>query len=60
MINKDKKQRVVITGLGVISPIAHDVETFWNALMTGKSGADKTTIFDASTFPTKFSAEVNN
>ena len=60
MINKDKKQRVVITGLGVISPIAHDVETFWNALMTGKSGADKTTIFDASTFPTKFSAEVKN
>ena len=53
-------ERVVITGLGVICPLAHDVEDFWQALMAGKSGADKTTIFDASTFPTTFSAEVKN
>ena len=60
MINKDKKERVVITGLGVVCPLANDVETFWQALMAGKSGADKTTIFDASTFPTTFSAEVKD
>ena len=51
-------ERVVITGMGIICPLGHDVETAWLGLMSGKSGADKTTIFDASTFPTTFSAEV--
>lgn len=46
--------------MGVICPLAHDVETFWQTLMDGKSGAAKTTIFDASTFPTTFSAEVKD
>ena len=55
-----KNNRVVITGTGIVCPIAHDVESFWQALMTGKSGAAKTTIFDASTFPTTFSAEVKD
>jgi 3-oxoacyl-[acyl-carrier-protein] synthase II len=60
MIHSDKKHRVVITGMGIICPLAHDVENFWDALMTGKSGIDKTTIFDASTFPSTFSAEVKD
>ena len=46
--------------MGIVCPIAHDVQTLWQGLMTGKSGAAKTTIFDASTFPTTFSAEVKN
>jgi 3-oxoacyl-[acyl-carrier-protein] synthase II len=40
--------------------MAHDVESFWQGLLAGKNGMAPTTIFDASTFPTKFSAEVKN
>jgi len=60
MIHPKSKHRVVITGMGIICPLAHDIENFWNALMEGKSGIDKTTIFDASTFPSTFSAEVKD
>ena len=48
----------MITGLGIVCPLGHDVETFWHAVLAGKSGVAKTTIFDASTFPTTFDAEV--
>jgi len=51
-------ERVVITGMGVVCPLGHDVETLWQAILAGKSGVAKTTIFDASTFPTTFDAEV--
>jgi len=60
MANKTHNERVVITGLGIVCPLGHDVETFWQALLEGKSGMDKTTIFDAQTFPTTFSAEVKD
>lgn len=52
--------RVVITGMGVVCPLGHDVPTMWNGLMTGQSGAAPTTLFDASTFPTQFDAEVKD
>ncbi len=55
---KQTNERVVITGMGIVCPLGHDVETLWQALLSGKSGAAKTTIFDASTFPTRFGAEV--
>jgi len=51
-------ERVVITGMGIVCPLGHDVETLWQAILAGKSGVAKTTIFDASTFPTTFDAEV--
>lgn len=54
------KHRVVITGMGIVCPLGHDVPTMWEGLMTGKNGMGKTTLFDASTFPTKFDAEVKN
>ena len=60
MIEKDTTKRVVITGMGIVSPLGHNVEDFWQAMMSGKSGMAKTTIFDASTFPSTFSAEVKN
>ncbi len=60
MPNNNKKHRVVITGLGLVNPMGHDVETVWQGMMDGKSGIDKTTIFDASTFPSTFSAEVKD
>ena len=53
-------QRVVITGLGIVCPLGHDVETVWQAMLGGKSGVARTTIFDASTFPSTFCAEVKN
>jgi 3-oxoacyl-[acyl-carrier-protein] synthase II len=60
MTNDGKNERVVITGMGIVCPLGHDVETVWQAVLMGKSGAAKTTIFDASTFPTTFSAEVKD
>ena len=54
------KHRVVITGMGIVCPLGNDVPTMWNGLMTGKNGMDYTTLFDASTFPTQFDAEVKN
>ena len=53
-------ERVVITGIGIVCPMGHDVETVWTEMMAGKNGAGKTTIFDASTFPTAFCTEVKN
>lgn len=53
-------ERVVITGMGVVCPLGNDVETLWQAILAGKSGMAKTTIFDASTFPTTFDAEVKD
>ena len=57
---KQTHERVVITGMGIVCPLSHDVETLWQALLAGKSGAAATTIFDASTFPTTFGAEVKD
>lgn len=54
------RHRVVITGMGIVCPLGHDVPTMWEGLMTGKSGAAPTTLFDASTFPTTFDAEVKD
>jgi len=53
-------ERIVITGMGIVCPLGHDVETLWQAILAGKSGIAKTTIFDASMFPSTFSAEVKN
>ena len=60
MADKDIKKRVVITGMGLVSPMGHDVEDVWKGMLSGESGVAKTTIFDASTFPTTFSAEVKD
>lgn len=52
------KKRVVVTGLGVISPVGLTVEEFWNNLVAGKSGVAPITYFDTTHFETKFAAEV--
>ena len=54
------KQRVVITGIGMVTPLGNDVETVWQKMLNGKSGVANTTIFDASTMPTTFTAEVTD
>ncbi len=51
-------RRVVITGLGVVSPVGNDVETFWENIKNGKSGVGKITKFDATDFPVQIAAEV--
>ncbi|MCB9357234.1 MAG: beta-ketoacyl-ACP synthase II [Calditrichaeota bacterium] len=55
-----QKQRVVVTGMGVISPIGNDVSTFWDALISGRSGAGPITLFDPADFVTKFACEVKD
>lgn len=52
------KRRVVVTGLGVISPIGLNVSDFWTNLIAGKSGVDNITYFDTTDFDTKFAAEL--
>jgi len=53
-------KRVVITGLGVLSPIGNNVEEYWNNLMNGVSGSNLITHFDASKFKTRFACELKN
>ncbi len=52
------KRRVVITGLGLVSPVGNDVETGWSNIVAGRSGIGPITRFDASTFTTRFAGEV--
>ena len=53
-------ERVVITGMGWVTPLGDDIEAVWRRLLAGESGVGATTLFDASTFPTRFSAEVRD
>ena len=55
-----ERRRVVVTGLGTINPLAHNVDDFWTALLEGRSGAAPVTLFDASRLPTRFAAEVKD
>lgn len=60
MNNTTSSKKIVITGMGWITPLGHDLETVWSGLQSGASGVDRTTHFDATTFPTTFSAEVKD
>jgi len=51
-------KRVVVTGMGAITPLGNSVSDYWNGLVNGVSGADMITLFDASKFRTKFACEV--
>ncbi|MCX6021512.1 MAG: beta-ketoacyl synthase N-terminal-like domain-containing protein, partial [Chloroflexi bacterium] len=53
-------QRVVVTGMGAITPVGHDVPSTWDALIAGQSGVDFITHFSAEGFDTKFAAEVKD
>ena len=55
-----ERKRVVITGVGVITPIGSGKDKFWNALMEGKSGVELVTRFDTSEFKTKIGAEIRD
>jgi len=53
-------RRVVITGLGAITPLGNSVDEYWNNLVKGVSGAGPITRFDSSKFKTRFACEVKN
>ena len=55
-----ENRRVVVTGLGALSPLGNDVETTWNNTVAGKSGAVPITKFDADKFKTKFACELKD
>lgn len=54
------KRRVVVTGLGLVTPVGNTVDTSWKALLSGKSGIAPITKFDASEFTTRFSGSVKD
>ncbi|MBV9277646.1 MAG: beta-ketoacyl-[acyl-carrier-protein] synthase II, partial [Candidatus Eremiobacteraeota bacterium] len=53
-------KRVVVTGLGAITPLGNTREEYWRRLVAGESGVGPVTAFDASEFPTRFAAEVKD
>ncbi|MFK5958995.1 MAG: beta-ketoacyl-ACP synthase II [Lutibacter sp.] len=55
-----RKRRVVVTGLGALTPIGNNIEEYWNGLVNGVSGAAPITNFDASKFKTRFACELKN
>jgi 3-oxoacyl-[acyl-carrier-protein] synthase II len=60
MENELKQRRVVVTGLGLVTPLGNTVEATWAGLMAGRSGAGPITKFDASDFPVRFACEVKD
>ncbi|MBN9416711.1 MAG: beta-ketoacyl-ACP synthase II [Candidatus Eremiobacteraeota bacterium] len=52
--------RIVVTGIGCLSPIGHGVDNFWQALLDGKNGIGKITSFDASDLSTQIAAEIHD
>ncbi len=55
-----QERRVVVTGLGVVTPLGHDLDTFWKRLIAGECGIDRITAFDATDFDTQVAGEVKN
>ncbi len=52
------ERRVVITGLGVVTPLGHDLDSFWSKLLNGECGIDQITAFDPTAFDTKIAGQV--
>lgn len=55
-----RRSRIVVTGIGCLSPIGHGVEGFWKALLEGKNGIDRVTAFDASELSSQIAAEIRD
>ena len=54
------RRRVVVTGIGCVNPLGHDVATMWDNLLAARSGVGRISLFDASSFPTQIAAEVRD
>src|SRR5918996_6142355 len=59
-MSQNGRRRVVITGLGMVSPIGKDVSSSWQALIAGESGAAEITLFDHTDFPVHFACEAKD
>jgi 3-oxoacyl-[acyl-carrier-protein] synthase II len=55
-----QERRVVVTGLGVVTPLGHEIETFWQNIIAGKCGIDRITQFDTTGYDCQIAAEVKN
>jgi len=55
-----QERRVVVTGIGVVTPLGHQLEVFWNNIISGQCGIDTITAFDPALFDTKIAGEVKN
>ncbi len=53
-------KRVVVTGIGALTPIGNNLQDYWNNLLGGVSGAEPITLFDAAKFKTRFACELKN
>jgi 3-oxoacyl-[acyl-carrier-protein] synthase II len=53
-------RRIVVTGMGMVTPVGRDLETTWASLLEGRSGVGPISLFDASTFPTRIAAEARD
>ena len=60
MANNYSDRRVVVTGMGVVTPLGNDLDTFWQNLITSQCGIDKISAFDTSAFATQIAGEVKN
>ncbi|HWC59296.1 MAG TPA: beta-ketoacyl-ACP synthase II [Verrucomicrobiae bacterium] len=60
MASNSTERRVVITGLGVVTPLGNSVDVFWDNLIAGKCGVDKITAFDPTPFDTQIAAQVKD
>jgi 3-oxoacyl-[acyl-carrier-protein] synthase II len=56
----NNSRRVVVTGMGAVTPLGNSLKEFWNSVVRGRSGVGDITLFDASNLPTRFAAEVRN
>ena len=54
------KRRVVLTGVGAVTPVGNNVKDFWDALVAGKTGVGRLTAFDPNPFPSQIGAEVKD
>ena len=59
-MTEQKRKRIVVTGIGWVTPLGHDIETVWKRLLAGDCAIEPTAHFDASTFPTSFTAQVSD
>jgi 3-oxoacyl-[acyl-carrier-protein] synthase II len=60
MANNSSDRRVVVTGMGVVTPLGNDLKTFWQNLIAGRCGIDKITAFDATAFDTQIAGQVKD
>ena len=59
-VSANGRRRVVVTGMGGVTPLGNDIETTWTNLLAGKSGANRITAFDTENYPVDFACELKD